>query len=124
MEPHSMPLVLFDRDCGFCTRAASFMTGPWVRADVASTPLQNIDLTAHGLTVDKCLETLHVVDGESVFTGSAAIARVLRAGRLPWPLVGAVLVAPGVRRLGRGVYALVARNRHRLPGGTSSCERQ
>ncbi len=115
------PMVLFDGDCGFCTRAVGFMTGRTVRADVSAEPLQRVDLPSLGLAVDKCLETLHVVDESAVFTGSDAIARILRAGRPPWPLVGRLLTLPGVRQVAGAAYDLLARNRHRLPGGSTTC---
>ena len=121
MEILDRPLVLFDGGCGFCARAVGVMTGRMIRADVVAEPLQRADLPAVGLTVDKCLETLHVVDESVVFTGSDAIACILRAGRSPWPLAGRLLTLPGVRQVAGAAYALVARNRHRLPGGTTTC---
>lgn len=119
------PLVLFDADCGLCTTSARSLHGPVFRARVKTDAFQRVDLSALGLTVDKCGETLHVIDraaGDAVFTGSDAVARVLRASRLPWPLVGWALALPGIRRLAGWVYGVVARNRHRLPGGSASCE--
>ena len=118
----AQPLVLFDADCGFCTASAGWMRGRWFLADVDAVALQRADLTIHNLSVDKCAERLHVIADKDVYIGSDAIARILRASRAPWPLVGRVMAAPGVRWLAQGAYTLVARNRHRLPGGTSSCE--
>lgn len=118
----ALPLVLFDGDCGFCASSVAVMRGRWFRARVTATPFQRVDVSVHNLTVDKCGESLHVVDGVHVHTGGDAIARILRNARCPWPAVGVVLGLPGVRWVTGRVYALVARNRHRLPGGTPSCE--
>lgn len=116
------PVVLYDADCGFCTRAAHAMTGRIILADVTADPFQRHDLAAEGLTAEACARSLHVLGDGSVYTGAAAVARVLRAGSLPWRLVGAMMSAPGVRWLAERVYTLVARFRHRLPGSTASCE--
>lgn len=117
------PLMLYDGDCGFCTSTALASRGGWFRARVEVKPFQRADLVVHNLTVDKCGETLHVVDNDgSVHVGSDAVAVVLRESRWPWPVVGAVLRLPGVRWVAQKAYGLVARNRHRLPGGTPTCQ--
>jgi predicted DCC family thiol-disulfide oxidoreductase YuxK len=115
-------LVLYDADCGFCTTSSRAMTNRWFRADAEARSFQSVTLDDFGLTVDKCAEKLHVVDGTRVFTGGQAVALVLRRSRLPWPLVGLLMTLPGVRVLTEWVYGLVARNRHRLPGGSAACE--
>lgn len=118
---HTTPLVLVDGGCGFCNRAASFLTGSVVAARVEVVPLQRAPLADFGLTVDKCLEALHVVDGNRVYVGGGAIAHVLSYGRWPWRVLGAVLRLPGVAWVTARVYDAVARNRHRLPGGSTAC---
>lgn len=119
----AIPLMLFDGDCGFCTRSALASRGRWFRARVDVRPFQRVDLVVHNLTVDKCGETLHVVDNDgSVHVGSDAVAVVLRESRFPWPIIGAFLRLPGVRWVAQGAYAIVARNRHKLPGGSAACE--
>jgi len=116
------PLVLFDGTCGFCASSVRVMQGRWFRARVRAVAFQRVELSIHNLSVDNCAESLHVVEGERAFVGGAAIARILRSARGPWPLVGRVLTWPGVAWVTGRVYDLVARNRHRLPGGTAACE--
>lgn len=115
-------LVLYDADCGFCTTSSRAMTSRWFRADAEARSFQSMDLDALGLSVDKCAEKLHVLDGTRAFTGAAAVARVLLRSRLPWPAIGRVMALPGIRVLAEWLYGLVARNRHRLPGGSAACE--
>ena len=115
-------LVLYDADCGFCTTSARAMTTGWFLAEADARSFQSVDLDSLGLTVDKCAEKLHVVDGTRVFTGGQAVAVILRRSRFPWPMVGWFIALPGVRVLIEWVYGLVARNRHRLPGGSAACE--
>lgn len=118
----AVPLVLFDADCGFCTASVRVAQGPLLRARIDATPYQSTDLLVHNLTVDKCAEALHCVDTDGgVAVGSDAVAMVLLASRGPWPVAGHVLRLPGVRRVAGWVYAVVAGNRHRLPGATESC---
>ncbi|MDO5675872.1 MAG: DUF393 domain-containing protein [Propionibacteriaceae bacterium] len=115
--------MLYDADCGFCTTSALASQGKWFRSRVDAVPFQRADLVVHNLTVDKCAESLHVVDIDGgVHVGSDAIAVVLRESRLPWPVVGAVMRLPGVRWGAQKAYAAVAKNRHKLPGGTAQCQ--
>ena len=99
-------LVLYDADCGFCTTSSRAMTNRWFRADAEARSFQSVNLDDFGLTVDKCAEKLHVVDGTRVFVGGAAISAVLRRSRLPWPAIGRVLALPGIRVLVEWVYGL------------------
>lgn len=115
-------LVLFDSDCGFCSRSVQVALGSWFRADCCARPFQAMDLSFHNLTVDKCAEALHCVAPDGTVTvGHEAVAAILRRSRRPWPLVGRAMLLPGVSRLAAWVYAAVAKNRHRLPGGTGEC---
>ncbi len=38
-----------------------------------------------------------------------------------WGLIGRLMLVPPVSWLAAAVYAVVARNRHRLPGATDAC---
>lgn len=63
-----------------------------------------------------------VLPSGEVRYGAAAFAAALRSG--PWFLrpFGRLLDAAGVRRVAAWVYGRVAAHRHRLPGGTGSCQ--
>lgn len=115
-------LLLFDADCGFCTRSAGWAEGPVLRSTLTKLAFQRAPLSELGLDPAKCAEALHVIghDGR-VHVGSDAVAEVLLTSRLPWRPLGWLLRLPGLRRLAQFGYAIVARNRHRLPGGTAAC---
>lgn len=83
---------------------------------------QRADLARLGLTAEQCREALQWVgaDGEHV-EGAAAVAASLRHAGKGWAVVGWLLSAPLLRTVADRVYRLVARNRHRLPGGTAAC---
>ncbi|NHB85020.1 DUF393 domain-containing protein [Tessaracoccus sp. HDW20] len=114
--------MLYDADCGFCTASVRVVTGRWFLARVTAAPFQSQDLPRLRLSVDNCEAALHVLAGREVHVGGAAIARILRSSRAPWPLVGRALGLPVMRWITERCYRLVARNRHRLPGGTVACE--
>lgn len=116
-----LPLVLYDADCGFCASSITALQGPVFRAQIHPVAWQGADLAALNLTAEQCQARLHVVDGGDVFAGAAAIARILRSARQPWPLAGRVVAVPGIAWLSERVYDFVARHRHQLPGGSAAC---
>ena len=114
------PILLFDGDCGFCTTSARFAERIAPTVDVV--PFQLADLGSLGVTEDAAATELHLVEpGGTVSRGSDAVARTLMAAGRGWPIVGRVLLIPGLRALAQWVYRLVAANRFRLPGGTPAC---
>ena len=118
-------VLLYDGDCGVCTRLSHLVTRSVRRhpGDFVVTAYQHVDdLAALGLTAQACDEALQWVAPSGVISSAQdAVARVLLAGRLPFRPVGAVILAPGVNAVAGAVYRWVALNRHRLPGGTPAC---
>ncbi|MGJ3509755.1 thiol-disulfide oxidoreductase DCC family protein [Enemella sp. A6] len=112
------PVLVYDGDCRFCTRAARRAEG--LRRDPSDfvvVPYQRADLAALGLTRQECARALQWVDAVGgLHSGAEAVAGLLRAG--PWwsRPVGRLLRLPGCRALARIGYRLIADNRHRLPG--------
>lgn len=118
------PVLVFDGDCGMCTRSARlaerrFRPSPDA-FDVA--PSQALDLPALGLTEQECLDALQWVEptGRKA-SGHAAVAAMLRRSHRWWHPVGRILVAPVVDPVAAVAYRWVARNRHLFPGGTAAC---
>lgn len=116
-----MAMLLYDSDCGFCTRSAKWVerhsSGLTVKA------LYEADLASLGVDEMRSLtEVPFVHDDGRVTWGSDAMGDALRYSGMPWSIAGAVITAWPVRLVARRVYPLVARNRHRLPGGTAACE--
>jgi predicted DCC family thiol-disulfide oxidoreductase YuxK len=119
------PTLVYDADCGFCTRSVQFIQR-WVdrrdRYDVR--PWQELDLAAVGLTAQDCDEAAQflMADG-SVRSGHEAIASAATHGAPGWRPVGHLLLAPGISWVAARTYRWVAAHRHRLPGGTAACAR-
>ncbi|OXM68436.1 thiol-disulfide oxidoreductase DCC family protein [Amycolatopsis vastitatis] len=121
-RPEELPLLVFDGDCGFCTRSVLWL---FARAAPAAEAIryQQLDLAAYGTTVARArYEVLWFPLAGPVCGGPAALARLLRTSRKTgWRLAGRALGAVPLRWAAGPVYRLVARNRHRMPGGTEAC---
>lgn len=139
-------LLIYDGDCGFCRRCVTWLVFRWgvPRAreahrseivpeleqipglEVAS--WQALDLSEYLLTPELANERVWAIcrtpgrPGITRASGAAAVALLLTGceSRL-WRVVGRILQLPGIRALAEVGYNLVARVRHRLPGGSASC---
>ena len=115
------PIFVYDGDCAFCTTCARFIERR-IPTSAEVSPWQFADLDALGVTQAQAEEAvLWVADGEPVAAGPEAIARLLVDGGSYWRALGWVLGLRPVTWLAWPVYRWVARNRHRLPGGTAAC---
>lgn len=115
------PVLVYDGDCAFCTRSVRF-----IERRISRRPRivawQQTDLAALGLTVDMCETAVQWVDVDgSVASGHRAVARTLIHGGGPWWLMGRIILLPGISSISALVYRWVAKNRHRMPGGTAEC---
>ncbi len=116
------PTFVYDGDCAFCSRCARFVQRRIPgRAEVV--PWQSTDLAALGLTAAECEEAVRWVAGDGATAGGPdAIDLLLRDSTSPaWRAFGLPLRLRAVRALAWPVYRWVARNRHRMPGGTAAC---
>ena len=115
------PTFVYDGDCAFCTTCAEFV-GRRIPTRARVLPWQFSDLDALGLTVAECDAAVQWIgtDGTRA-AGPDAIARLLGDSRPVWRVLGGLLRLPPVRALAWPAYRWVARNRHRMPGGTAAC---
>lgn len=115
------PTFVYDGDCGFCTRSAQFLQRR-VPSAASIIPWQQADLSALGLTSAECDRAVQwVAPGRPALAGPEAIAALLRASSLRWRLAGGLLAFRPVSALAWPIYRWIARNRHRMPGGTAAC---
>lgn len=115
------PVLVYDGDCAFCTSSVR-----WIERHLhprcTTTPWQFADLAALGVTRERAEhEVLWVTPYGAAYGGSQAVAKILLATRGLWWLAGALLMLPPGRWVAPPLYRLVARNRHRMPGGTPAC---
>lgn len=119
------PILIHDGDCAFCTRSARWIEARWrpgTARSVASQHLDDAALATYGLTrADVTAAAWWIASDGTTSRGDRAIGAALRAAP-GWPnRLGRALALPGIRSLAPIGYALVARNRHRLPGATPAC---
>ena len=115
------PVFVYDGDCAFCTTCARFIEKR-IPTSAEVTPWQFSDLDALGVTqADAEAAVLWIAPGERTVAGPEAIARLLVDAGSPWRPLGWVLGLPPLSWVAWPVYRLIARNRHRLPGGTAAC---
>ena len=111
--------LVFDGDCGFCTTSANWLARGG-RVEVA--PWQFLDLETVGLTTAQASSSVWwLSDDRPVEHSSRAIGRALLLRGAPWSWAGRALMVPLLQPLADAVYRVVARYRHRLPGGTPVC---
>lgn len=124
VEPEKAPLLVYDGDCSFCSSSARWITARWhgPQQAVAWQDLSVDQLERLGLTLDDVRCAAWWVDAAGRRSrGHVAVARALREAD-GWPSpVGRALLVPPFRWLAACAYPLVARSRHRLPGGTPAC---
>jgi predicted DCC family thiol-disulfide oxidoreductase YuxK len=120
-----VPWLVFDGDCAFCTTTATWVAERLRRPnqpEARLVPWQFTDLEALGTTSERTQrEVLWVTPGGEIFGGAAAFAQWLRFRGGAYGVLGRVIDLPGVRVLATAVYRLIARNRHRMPGGSPAC---
>ncbi len=114
--------LIFDGDCGFCTSTANFIKARSTTA-IDVHPWQFIDVTRFGLNEEQTASRVYFVTGGKAFGGHAALAKVLLAQR-NWLLkvAGGIMLTPPFSWLAHLGYLLVAKYRHKLPGGTPACK--
>ncbi len=117
------PTLVYDGDCGFCTRSVQFVQR-WIdrrgRYDVR--PWQELDLAAVGLTERDCEEAAQFITADgSIRSGHLAAASAVAHGAPAWRPVGYLLMAPGVSWVAAHAYRWVADHRYQLPGGSAAC---
>lgn len=117
------PTLIFDGDCGICTWAAYFSRRrlpPGVRV----VPWQLVDdPSSLGLTRETIAEAVWWIDArERPHRGHRAFAEAARAFGGVWWILGSLGRAQALDRLGARMYAVLARDRFRLPGSTPACQ--
>ena len=113
--------LVYDADCGFCTVCADWLAD---HGTATLEPWQALDLEALGLTVDDVTTAAYWLDadGRVAARGAGAVSAALRTCRGGYPLLGRLMRLPVARTVADAAYGVVARNRHRLPGGTAACK--
>jgi predicted DCC family thiol-disulfide oxidoreductase YuxK len=123
MHSKSPSIILFDGDCGFCSRSVRFI----LRRD----PARRFQFASNKSEVGKTLlrerglpETnvgsIVLIEGDRHWTKSTASLRIARRLKWPWPVFYAGAAVP--RKVRDWAYDLFARNRHKWFAPQAACE--
>lgn len=114
--------LIFDGDCGFCTSTANFVVKHSSYPIVAHA-WQLTDVSRFGLLEQQAAERVYFSISGQNYGGHLAFAYILFV-QDNWALkaIGWIMTVPPVCWLASIGYRLVARFRHRLPGGTPACK--
>lgn len=85
-------------------------------------PFQFLKLGQLGVSLEDARNSVQFLNGNNRYSGARAIGEALVAARTVWSIAGWIIKAPVVLSFAELVYLLIAKNRHRLPGGTPACE--
>jgi predicted DCC family thiol-disulfide oxidoreductase YuxK len=129
MKTAPVVTLIFDGDCGFCTTAANFAVSR-SRVPIKAVPWQRAELAALGLTPELASARVYLAvsfGGHSldvrVFGGHEAFAKLFKIQpNVLAKLVGALMMTPPMSWIAAAGYVLVAKYRHKLPGGTPACK--
>lgn len=117
-------MLIYDGDCAVCSRVAGW-AGDHLRPGISIVPSATVpdtELARLGLCREDVDTAVYWVDGNGrTWRGNLAAARLLQSVGGAWAVLGHLLAVPPLRWIGRGVYPVLARVRHRLPGGTLAC---
>ena len=120
VAPDMLPVLIYDGDCGFCTRCVRLAER--LPTQVHVLPWQQADLAALGTTQARAQrEVILVTASGQVYGGAAAVAELLRTCQGLWRIPGSLMTLPVVRTLAARTYRWVAAHRYQLPGSTPAC---
>jgi len=117
------PVLIFDGDCGFCTRTANAVKrlDTQQRFDVLPWQTRGL-LAASGLNEQQVTEAAWYIDAEGrKHRGAGAINTALNALGGIYRIASWVYRVPGLKQVEDLIYKWVARNRYLMPGSTAAC---
>jgi len=115
-------LLIFDGDCSFCTTAANYVVRK-ARGKIEVHPWQFINLAAHHLTQEQASSKVQLIRDGKIFAGHEAFVQFMQiAGPRGLRTLSKLAMVPPFSYLAAAGYWLVARYRHKLPGGTPACK--
>jgi len=116
------PVLIFDGDCGFCTTTANYIVKN-SKTPITAHAWQLVDVTEYGILQQQAQQRVYVIDSGHAYGGHEAFAQILRLQKNVFlAAIAFLMVVPPICYLSRAGYALVARFRHKLPGGTPACK--
>lgn len=85
-------------------------------------PYQFLDLDKLDVELVEAQSAVQFLTDDARYSAARAIAEALIQGRTVWSVAGWLLKTPVILSFAELMYLWVAKNRHRLPGGTPACQ--
>jgi predicted DCC family thiol-disulfide oxidoreductase YuxK len=122
MIQHDKPTILFDGVCNLCNGFVQFIIirdkKRYFRfASLQSDFVSSLNLDEENLISD--MNTVILLEDGHIYTKSAAVLRIVRQLRFPYPLAYIFVVIP--RPVRDILYSWISRNRYRWFGKRESC---
>ncbi|WMT39950.1 thiol-disulfide oxidoreductase DCC family protein [Paenibacillus sp. D2_2] len=118
-------IVLFDGVCLLCQGAVKFIIKHDPGAQFKFASLQSdvgrrlLQQYGGARAIDEPMNTMYLLERESLYTRSSAALKIAKKLKFPWPLLYALIIVPqGIRD---AVYRWVANNRYRWFGKSDVC---
>jgi predicted DCC family thiol-disulfide oxidoreductase YuxK len=123
-EPETKSVVLFDGVCNVCNSTVNFIIDRDPKGHFRFASLQSPEGRAlaepHGIASGpETPVTMALIEGSKAYTESAALFRITRRLRAPWPLLTAAMIVP--RGLRDVLYRFFAARRYKWFGRSESC---
>lgn len=115
-------IVMFDGVCNLCNGVVRWVIPRNPSNNIKFAALQSVAgqrLLQNHIIDTSAIDSVIVVDGDTVFVESDAALRICQDLRWPWPLLRYLRIIP--RALRDTIYRWVARNRYRWFGRRDQC---
>jgi predicted DCC family thiol-disulfide oxidoreductase YuxK len=115
--------LIFDGNCGFCTRSRNLLARLDRHDRVSTVPFQRQGVAERaGVSRDELAAAVYWLDENGARYSGAHAANAALSAAVGTSLPLRVYRMPGMRQLQDAVYRWVAANRHRLPGTRPWCQ--
>ena len=116
------PMLIFDGDCSFCTSSAHWIDHRLPSRHTSSRGSASTSMRSGSPKPDVTTAAYWVDERGKRYRGHRSIGKALMAAGGIWKPIGALLLMPPFSWLAALGYVVIAKNRHRLPGGTPACK--
>ena len=118
-----MLTIIFDGECGFCTRSVNWLKQLDRREQIKVVPYQHPGTPeAYGLTQAQCAEAVWAITNTGTAVPAAAAVNRALDTALGKQWFERIYGLPLMSRLQEWVYRWIARNRRRFPGVRPFCQ--